>query len=61
MTEDYMFFMSDILSDMYEEQKEEEYEEECESYDKWFTSVINKVFTTFDSFANAFQEADYDF
>lgn len=56
MTEDYMFFMSDILSDMYEEQ----IEEECESYDKWFTSVINKVFITFDSFANSFPEVNYD-
>ena len=60
MNEEYMFFMSDVLSDLYEEQQEEEFEQECESYDKWFNSVINRVFATFDSFANCFKEVPYE-
>ena len=60
MNEEYMFFMSDMLSDLYEEQQEEEFEAECESYDQWFNSVINRVFATFDSFANCFKEVPYE-
>ena len=52
--------MSDMLSDLYEEQQEEEFEAECENYDQWFNSVINRVFATFDSFANCFKEVPYE-
>lgn len=60
MNEEYMFFMADALSDLQEDLQEEEYEAECESYDKWFSSVINRVFATFDSFANCFMEVPYE-